>query len=235
MRLAILQPGYLPWLGFFEQMYHSDIFVVYDNVQYDKHGWRNRNRIKTSNGAQWLTVPVLTKGQDKPLNRDILIDNKTNWGKKHLLSLRQNYSKAPCFKEYISFFEDTYSRQWDKLIDLDMHLIRRFAEILGIKSKIVFASSLQATGDAVQRLISICKELGADTFYEGAAGKDYIDTKVFEKAGITLEFQDYQHPVYKQLYGDFLPYLSIVDLIFNHGSHSLEILGSLKSNLEVNE
>ena len=111
--IGILQPGYLPWLGFFEQMHKSDVFVIYDDVQYDREGWRNRNRIKTANGVQWLTVPVFVKCDAHPLVNEIKIDNKANWRKKHLSSIRQGYSNAPYFKKYIDIFDETFSREWD--------------------------------------------------------------------------------------------------------------------------
>ncbi len=225
MVVGILQPGYLPWLGFFEQMYRSDIFVIYDDVQYNKHGWRNRNRIKTANGVQWLTVPVLVKFKEYPLIYAVRIDNNMNWRKKHLLSIKQNYSRAPFYKEYIDVFEDAYSREWEYLIDIDMYFIVKLAECLGMNNKkIVRPSTLNVEGDRIQRLIDICKIFKADTFYEGAAGRNYIDESYFTEHEIKVEYQDYKHPIYSQLYGDFVPYLSVVDLLFNHGEESLQIL-----------
>lgn len=225
MRIGILQPGYLPWLGFFEQMYKSDVFVIYEDVQYDKHGWRNRNRIKTANGVQWLTVPILVKFEEHPLISEVEVDNKQNWRKKHLSAIQQSYSKAPFYKEYADIFEEAYSRDWEYLIDIDMYFITKLSECLGMGSKkIIRSSTLDATGDRVERLVNICKMFKADTFYEGAAGRNYLDEKHFAGHGIRLEFQDYKHPVYNQLYGDFVPYLSVIDLLFNHGEESLAIL-----------
>ncbi|MBI5682763.1 MAG: WbqC family protein [Deltaproteobacteria bacterium] len=228
--IGILQPGYLPWLGFFEQMHKSDVFVIYDDVQYDKEGWRNRNRIKTANGIQWLTVPVMVNLEAHPLVHEVKIDNKTNWRKKHLSSIRQNYSKAPYFKKYIDIFEEGYSKEWECLVDIDMYFILRLSECLGMDdTKIIKSSALNIDGDKIGRLINICKFFNADTFYEGAAGKNYIDENYFESHGIKMEYQDYKHPIYNQLYGDFVPYLSVIDLLFNHGDESLAIL--LNKNL----
>lgn len=225
MRIGILQPGYLPWLGFFEQMYKSDVFVIYEDVQYDKHGWRNRNRIKTANGVQWLTVPILVKFEEHPLISEVEVDNKQNWRKKHLSAIQQSYSKAPFYKEYAGIFEEAYSRDWEYLIDIDMYFITKLSECLGMGSKkTIRSSTLDATGDRVERLVNMCKMFKADTFYEGAAGRNYLDEKHFAGHGIRLEFQDYRHPVYNQLYGDFVPYLSVIDLLFNHGAESLAIL-----------
>lgn len=220
--IAILQPGYLPWLGFFEQMYRSDVFVIYDDVQYDKNGWRNRNRIKTASGAQWLTVPVIVKG--KPKISEVLIDNTKNWSKKHLQAIKTNYAKAPNFTQCFSLLVEILEKKWDRLVDLDVILIKKMAEILGLKREIVLSSELGITGGRIDRLIKICQYFKADVFYEGAAGKNYINEKDFLDAGIKIEFQDYQHPIYKQLFGDFIPYLSIIDLLFNEGDKSLEII-----------
>lgn len=225
MVIGILQPGYLPWLGFFEQMYKSDVFVIYDDVQYDKESWRNRNRIKTANGIQWLTVPVLFKLSEAPLITEIKIDNKVNWRKKHLASIRQNYAKSKYFNDYIGFFEDAYAREWEYLLDLDLFFISGLARHLGMEDKIIHRSSaLIIQGDRIERLINLCKHFGADTFYEGYAGKNYIDENTFLAQGIKIAYQDYQHPVYRQLYGEFVPHLSVVDLLFNHGRESLAIL-----------
>lgn len=225
MRIGILQPGYLPWLGFFEQLYKSDIFVVYDDVQYNKHSWRNRNRIKTANGVQWLTVPVFVKFKEHPLINEVKIDNKSNWRKKHLLSIKQSYLKAPFYKEYVDIFEEAYSRNWGYLVDIDMYFITKLAECLGINSKkIIKSSTLNITGGKVERLVRICKVFEADIFYEGAKGRNYLDEKYFTEHEIKVEFQDYKHPVYNQLYGDFVPYLSVIDLLFNQDKESLSIL-----------
>lgn len=229
MKIGILQPGYLPWLGFFEQMYRSNIFVIYDDVQYDKHGWRNRNRIKTANGIQWLTVPVHVSLKEPLLIKEVRIDNRQNWAKKHLLSIRQNYAKAPFLKEYIDIFEEAYSKEWEYLVDVDMYFITKLAECLHMKDKeIIMSSTLNVKGDRIERLINICKIFNANTFYEGAIGKNYINEGYFNRHGIKVEYQDYKHPVYKQLYGIFVPYLSVIDLLFNHGRESLSILTNKK-------
>lgn len=222
--IVILQPSYLPWLGFFDQMFKSDIFVVYDDVQFDKNGWRNRNRIKTDQGWQWMTVPVLTKGRSKPNNSEILINNATNWQRKHLTAIQVNYSKAPKFDDYFSLFEEAYSREWKYLIDIDMHFIYTLMDCLGLDHDIRFTSKLNIGGAGTERLVKLCLHLGADVFYEGDAGQNYIDGSLFEAEGIQLMYHNYQHPSYDQLHGEFIPYLSVVDLLFNHGTDSLDIL-----------
>jgi len=222
--IGILQPGYLPWLGFFEQLARADVFVVYDDVQFEKGGWRNRNRIKTPQGAQWLSVPVLTKNEGFPLIRDVCINRKEAWGGKHVKSLRQNYGKAPYFQDYAPELFSILERDWDRLHDLNLELIGWLAGKMGIATEMVLASELDIPGVRTERLIRIIRHLGGDAFYEGAAGKNYIDPQEFLDQGITVIFQDYMHPVYPQLYGDFISHLSVVDLLFNCGPESRDIL-----------
>lgn len=222
--VVILQPSYLPWLGYFAQMEQSDVFVVYDDVQYDKESWRNRNRIKSQQGVQWLTVPALTKGENWPTNRDIRINNAVNWRRKHLNALRLNYSKAPFFLDYFSSFEELLSEDFEHLFDLNMASLKLLTKLLGLKREILLSSDLKIEGSSTERLVDICRHLFASRFYEGAAGRNYMNCVAFEQADIELVFQDYQHPRYPQLHGAFVPHLSIVDLLFNCGPQSLSIL-----------
>lgn len=222
--VGILQPGYLPWLGFFEQVYRSDVFVLYDDVQFEKGSWRNRNRIKTNAGATWLTVPVLVKGKAFPLIKEVTINSAVPWQKKHIRTIHLNYSKTPYFGAYADSLFQILDRPWKYLIDLDLELIYWFLEQLKIPTPIRVSSELGIGGSRVQRIIDIILSLGGDCFYEGAAGVKYIDVEIFKKAGITVLFQEYDHPKYPQLYGDFVPYLSAVDLLFNCGPDSLDII-----------
>jgi hypothetical protein len=227
--VGILQPGYLPWLGFFEQMLHSHLFVIYDDVQYDKHGWRNRNRVKGPQGPIWLTVPVRAKGLNKPNINDVIIDPaQPRWAQKHCSTLRQLYSKAPFFAEYYPRLEETLMPTWEKLVDLDLALIRLIAGWLGLTTDIILSSTLGCYAeDPTLRLVEICRQVGADIFYEGSSGKNYLDLPRFAAAGVQVVFQDYQCRPYPQLYGEFLPYLSIVDLLFNCGPDSPAYLPGL--------
>jgi hypothetical protein len=224
MKLVILQPGYLPWLGFFDQMYQSDIFLIYDDVQYDKHGWRNRNRIKTAQGVQWLTLPVLTKGQSKPLIKEVLVNNQTDWRKAHLKTIEQSYSRAPYFNDYFGLFEEIYTKEWKYLIDIDMAFIYALIEKLGLTKEIKFSSSLGIPGKGTQRLIDICSYFKISDYLTGDAAEDYLDESQFSQINVQLHYHHYQHPVYNQLHGEFVPYLSVIDLLFNQGKESLGIL-----------
>lgn len=225
MTIGILQPSYLPWLGVFEQMARADTFVFYDDVQYTKNDWRNRNRIKTPHGVKWLTVPVLTSGQFGSRIMDIKIDDTKNWKRDHLGTIKFAYNKAPYFDAYFPPLAKIIENAGDKLCDLNIELILFLAASLGIKTKFLRVSSLAIpTAEKNQRLIEVCHRLGADSFYEGAAGADYIDVLLFAKGGIKITFQDYQHPVYNQMHGSFVSHLSIIDILFNEGPKSLNLI-----------
>ena len=224
--IGILQPGYLPWLGFFEQISRCDLFILYDDVQYEKGSWRNRNRIKTANGCQWLTVPVLLKGKQFPLIKDVQINKSQSWQKKHIKAIAQNYSKAKYYQRYSASLFEILEQNWAYLVDLDIKLIYWLKDQLCIATPIVRSSDLKVAGHHTQRLINIIKNVQGNYFYEGQAGKNYIDPFLFEAAGLAVIFQDYQHPTYHQLYGDFVSHLSIIDLLFNCGPDSLQILNN---------
>lgn len=220
---GILQPGYLPWVGFFQQMLCSDVFILYDDVQFDKHGWRNRNRIKGPNGPVWLTVPVLTKGMGRPLVKEIRINgNQGNWRKKHLGTIRQHYVKAPHFQPYFSELEELMMNEnWESLLELDHALILLMARWLDLQPNLVLSSSLGVSHpDATQRLVKLLQAVEADVFYEGASGRDYLDLASFGRHGIELVFQDFQPAAYPQQYEGFEPYLSALDLVLNCGPQS---------------
>lgn len=224
MRIGILQPGYLPWLGFFEQMAKVEFFVFLDDVQYTKKDWRSRNRIRTKDGWIWLTVPIITKGKFKQKILEAKIDNSFNWRRKHWRSLEIWYQKAPYFKNYKDFLKNLYSKEWEYLVDLDLEMIKYLAKALGIKTPTVRSSELKAKGEKTGRVVNICKEVGANLLYDGKAAKDFIDEDLMKRNKIEIEYQDYQHPVYRQLYEPFIPYMSVVDLLFNHGDESLDII-----------
>jgi len=226
MKLVIMQPSYLPWMGYFDLLLQSDMFLVYDNVQFDKDGWRNRNRIKTPNGPQWLTVPVLTKGMNKPTNREIRINPAEPWQRKHLKSLEMNYRKSPYFGEIYPMMEALLLPQRELLIDLNIDGIKKICDYLEIHTPIQFVSDLKLDlpEDRNGKLIEISCHMKADEFYEPEGGRNYMDTERFAKQGVKVIFQDFKHPVYPQGYGDFVSNLSIVDLLFNCGKGSIDVL-----------
>ena len=200
-RVVVLQPSYLPWLGYFDQLYKSNVFVLYDDVQYDKHGWRNRNRIKTAKGPLWLTVPVLTHGQCLPTNRDARIDTQQSWARKHLQALRVNYAKAPAFGVVFDALEPALRRPWTHLVDVNRALLETLCRLLGLERPILLSSELDIPGQKTERLIAICRALGADRYLTGDAASDYLDETQFNANGIRVEYHHYRHPVYAQLHG----------------------------------
>lgn len=227
MKIAIMQPGYLPWLGFFELMINCEYFVFLDDVQYNKKFWRNRNKIRTARGWMWLTVPVLHKGRREQLIKDVRINTTEPWQKKHLHALEINYAKSEFFSDYIPFFRDLYKREWDNLFDLDNEIILFLRREFGISTPVTRSSSLgivDATGN--RRVLEICKKLKATVLYDSAGAQPFIDTALFADNGIQVIFQEYKHPVYQQVYQPFLPQMSAVDLLFNEGSRSREVIGS---------
>lgn len=224
MTVVILQPGYLPWLGFFDQMRRADVFVYYDDVQYDTHGWRNRNRIKTQRGPLWLTVPVRHSGLSKPRILDVAIDARTNWAKKHVASIRQAYAAAPFAQQYIGALEAVLMESWERLVDLDLAVVDLLAAWLDTRPRIERASALGIGGQQTQRLVNICRHFGATRYLSGSAARTYLDVALLERSGIAVEWQDFAHPVYPQLHGEFVPYLSAIDLILNCGDQSRAVL-----------
>lgn len=224
MILTAHQPVYLPWLGLFHKIALADTFVLFDDVQYLPKDWNNRNKIWTMSGDMWLTVPVITKGhREKPI-RTIEINNQLPWRRKHWRSLAFNYNTAPYFKFYAPFFEDLYNREWKYLAELNEYMLRWFLSTLGITVNVIRASDLGLNGRKSDLVLDMCKRLGAKTYIFGALGRNYAKVDDFESQGVRLLFQDYRHPVYSQLQGAFRPHLSVVDLLFNCGKRSLEIL-----------
>jgi len=231
MIAAIHQPQFIPWLGYFDKIDQSDVFIFLDNVQYKKNEYQNRNRIKTVNGWQWLTVPVLYKFPQK-IN-EVRINNKIDWKRKHLNALVTNYSKAEYFEKYIGYFKELYSKEWEYISNINIEVTRQLAEFLGIKKNFIIVSEIihlkgGFSDDPTERLIELCRLIGADTYLAGKDGAKYMDVEKFTKSGIKLTFQDFKHPVYNQLFRKFEPNMSVIDLLFNHGKESLEIIRKYK-------
>lgn len=222
MRLGAHQPQFMPWLGYFDKIARSDVFVLMDDVQYKKNEWQNRNKIKTPQGPQWLTVPVLYSfGQ---LINEVKINESDHWREKNPKTLFQAYARAPHVNDYRSLIESLHAQAWKNLAELNVFNVKAFCEILGISTRFVLSSEMKASGTATERLVNLCKALGAGTYLSGAGGKNYLELGLFEKAGIRVEFQNYTHPAYPQIHGDFVSHLAVVDLLFNCGPESRRIL-----------
>lgn len=223
MIVAVHQPQYLPWLGYFDKIASADIFVLLDTVQYKKNEWQNRNRIKGPSGPQWLTVPVSCRFGERI--DEVRIHNREHWQKRQRQAILSNYGRAP-FRELLAgFLEEVFSRSWDRLSELNIFTVKRLSEILGISTPMYIASELPPFPETPdERLIAIARYFGAEGYLAGSGGQAYMQLDKFKRAGITVQFQEYHHPVYRQLFTGFEPYLSVVDLIFNHGNESLGIL-----------
>ena len=224
MILTAHQPVYLPWLGLFHKIALAETFVYFDQVQYLPKDWMNRNKIRTKSGSIWLTVPVLRKGYRDLKTSEIEINNSIDWQKKHFRSISLNYKKSPYFENYIPFFEDVYSRKWKFLGELNEYMLKWFLDELGIKVNFLNANNFKFQGEKSSLILNMCKELNASTYIFGILGKDYADVQEFEKNNIGLIFQNYNHPKYSQLYREFISHMSVIDLLFNHGPKSLEII-----------
>jgi len=224
MRIAVVQPLYLPWIGYFDLIKQSDIFVFFDHIQFERRSWQNRNRIKTPHGSKWLSIPIETKGRLHQLILETRIKNDLGWAEKHRKSIVYNYRSSRNFAKYSSVFEKVYTKRWDYLADLNIFLIRLIAEKLDIRSQYIKSSELNVEGAKTELLVNICKTLGADEYLSGPAAKNYIQPELFEKNKITLTYHEFPHPVYPQLNGEFIPYLSVIDLLLNCGEDSHRIV-----------
>lgn len=222
MIVAIHQPQFMPWLGYFDKMDQVDCFVLLDQVQYKKNEWQNRNRIKTAQGPMWLTVPVTYRFPARIL--EVQIDRKVPWRHKHLQALRTNYARASHWQEARIALEELYGQDWRDLVSINCASIAWLRQELGIDTPLQFASAMVLSEEPTQRLIDICRWVGADTYLAGADGRKYMDLEAFAKAGIRVVFQQYEHPTYPQLFGEFISHLSALDLVLNCGAESGAIL-----------
>lgn len=227
MKCVILQPSYIPWRGFFDQIARADVFVFYDDVQYDKHGWRNRNRIKTHQGPIWLTIPVFSKGavSQHLLINQVEINNQKPWTDKHLSTLKQAYGKAPYFNRYIDLLERYFKNPPQMLADFNIDLSIALARELGIHhTRFIRSSELKVGGQKTDRLIVILEKLGANHYISGPSARNYIQPEKFAAAGIQLTYMQYNYPEYPQLYPPYDPQLSILDLLFMTGPEAMSYI-----------
>jgi len=213
MIITIHQPDFMPWLGFFDRWEKSDLFVVLDDVQFLRRGWHHRDKIKTSNGIQWLTVPVNKKGLYDQQIKNVVISNHSNWKKKHLNTVSTAYSKAPNFQFIFNEYSKVLLSDYSLLIDLNMNLLYSFSKILEIKTPIIFSSHLNEHSTKTKRLVNIVKKCGGNTYLSGLGAKDYLDEELFENEGIKVIWQQFEHPQYSQLHGKFVEKLSIIDFL----------------------
>lgn len=224
MNVVILQPSYIPWRGYFDQIRRADLFIFFDDVQYDKHGWRNRNQIKTTQGKKWLTIPVHSKGVTEGIPiKDVRIDRSKSWRKKHLDSLKNAYAKAPFFPSYQPWLSSVYEREDEFLADFTIEFTIELAEMLGITdTKFMRSSELpDIKSQRTDRLIQILKHFGATNYISGPSAREYIEIDKFDRAGISIEFIQYDYPKYSQLHPPYDPFVTILDLLFMVGKDAL--------------
>jgi hypothetical protein len=225
VKVAIHQPQYLPWLGYLAKWAAADVFVFLDTVQYEKNGWQNRNRIKTVDGARWLTIPVHAR-LGTPI-AEVTLDASQPWPQRHWRSIEHAYARAPHWAGHRDALERFYAGSWERLAPAAAASAEALARAVGVTAPCRVASSLGADDpDPTERLVAICRALGADTYLAGGHGARYMETKRFADAGIRVLSQSYTHPVYAQQHGDFVPFLSALDLLLTHGDASLAILRS---------
>lgn len=225
MRLVVYQPYFLPNRTYFDCLNKADIFVYYDDVQYSKEGWQNRNMIKTPRGREWITVPVYTRGRLWQKVKDVGICYEQPWNTKMLQTFQVNYTRAPHYVEYKDYFKSIFNIKWKKLCELNIRLLEDICRFLKIDHvKFLRASELSIPNlEKSHRLLWLCKKLGVDTYLSGSGAKNYLNEKIFEENNIEVEWHDTNpdaYPVYKQINGEYISAVSIIDLLFNCGKES---------------
>jgi hypothetical protein len=241
MIVAAHQPHYLPWLGYLDKIARADLFVVMDDLQFETQNFQNRQRVKLSTGAAWLTVP-LNRGSQSDRICDKQIINSPNprhhWQHRHWETIRNNYSRSPYFATYADELHDVYTRRWENLIDLDRHMLSLAMQWLDIRTPIITSSQLMLTGQKTDRLIDMCTKLRATTYYTGSGGStSYLDVDALARAGVTVEWQHFVHPSYPQRHprAGFCSHLGFLDLVLNCGPASREILLGRFTEAEARE
>jgi hypothetical protein len=223
MVVTIHQPEHLPWTGFFHKMSQADVYVLLDVVQFTKNNWQNRNQLVDRQGqAFWLTVPVMMKGHTSNAIKDIQIDNQQDWRRKYWGRLEQAYCRHPFYAQYAPALREIVMQPCDRLVDLNLALIRFLREALGLGNRILCASELPVSGVRSELLLDICRKLEAKTYLSGPSGRDYLKQEIFAEAGIALEFHTFKPPVYPAPH--YLPALSTLDVLFNHGPASAALI-----------
>jgi len=227
MIVACHQPIFMPWPGFFAKAMKADLLILMDNVQFPLgSSWMSRNRIKTKDGQLWLSVPVLRKGRGLQKIHQVDIFNERDWGKKHCQRLAYAYHRAPYFPEHRPFFEEIFLRNWTQLLKLNLSILNYLWDVLKMQTPFELSSKLDTKTTGTELLVEVCQKVGADVYLSSAPGRKYLDEELLSKAGIQVKYFKYRPPAYPQLWGSFLPNLSIVDLLFNCGPKSREIIAA---------
>jgi hypothetical protein len=224
MKVAIMQPTYIPWIGYFALMELVDVFIILDSVQFSKRSWQQRNQIKTKSGAKWLTVPVISKGKKDQLISDVKIDYSSKFPESHINMIKQNYGKSKFFADYSEDFFNVLRKKNEYLSCLSIDLILLIRDLLNIKTEIKYSSDFSTKGSKDELLAELCDHVGATEYISPPGSKVYLnDSDSFIKRKIPLKYFDYKHVSYPQLHGEFIQYMSVVDLLFNYDTQSKTI------------
>jgi hypothetical protein len=228
-KIVITQSNYIPWKGYFDGINMVDEFVIYDDMQYTKRDWRNRNMIKTPQGTQWLSIPVDVKGKFFQKIKDTRISDKS-WAKDHWKTIAFNYAKAQHFKEFKEPFEQLYNKiDFDFLTDVNEAFIKLICDTLGIKTEMKRSSEFELKEERTERLLDICLKENATDYYSGPAAKAYMNEALFNEKGVNVHYFDYSgYPEYRQLYGEFTHAVTVLDLIFNEGPNATNFMKSFQ-------
>lgn len=233
MIVSINQPAYLPWLGYFDRIAKSDIHIILDHVQFEKNSMTNRNKVRTPTGWAWLTVPIPTKGRFGNLRiKNLEINTEMPWARKHWDTIHCNYARSPFFEQHATFFQELYKDTGERLEPLMSNATEYLLSEFEIPTQLVSSSSLDPQHAKSDLVLELCRKLEATVYLSGPFGRQYLDRGKFEKAGIELRFHDYLHPEYRQAFDGFEPYMSAIDLLFNHGSKSRDILISSPNTIK---
>jgi hypothetical protein len=227
MKGTILQPTFMPWLGYFEMIDTTDVFVIFDHVQFAKKSWQHRNRIKTANGENLLSIPTFKASRETAIKEIKIFQSNNSPLADNWKTICHNYQKAPYFSMYNEELERIYLGRYEFLIEFTVSLIRKLCNLIGIQTKFIYSSSLILNEEDLgktQKVINLCQKAGLTYLYDAKGAKEILDIAMFAENNITIEFQNYEHPVYNQLFGEFIPYMSVIDLIFNEGPNSIKII-----------
>lgn len=224
---VIMQPTYLPWCGYFDLIDQADVFIFLDDVQFSKQSWQQRNRIRTANGLEWLTVPVLTHGKSTQNINEVQIRQIEFYGK-HLRAIEMVYQKSPFYHEIISILDQIYQQGSSFLADLNGSIIRAICSYMGLEANFTESSQFPSEKTQTERLVELCQKCQCEQYLTTPGSLDYLQetSHYFRDAGLDVIVHQYEHPVYQQRYQPFLPYASVLDLLFHHGPESLKIIRS---------
>lgn len=228
--VAIVQSNYIPWKGYFDLINSVDEFILYDDMQFTRRDWRNRNKIKTPKGAQWLTIPVQVKGKYFQAIKDTLVSDE-GWGEKHWRTLEHNYARAPHFRDYEEIFKPIYFSGEKHLSQINHQFLTAICGLLNINTKVSWSMDYELAEGKTERLVSLCQQAGADHYISGPAAQAYMEESLFSDAGMKLSYMDYSdYPEYPQLDPPFTHYVSILDLLFMVGADATQYMRSFNAD-----